>query len=269
MKFCRFQIPEFAGDLGSSESRTPPELHCGIIREEQVQEISGNMFGAWQEAGQAWPLAEVRLLSPVTPGKIVCVGRNFLEHAAELGNAVPSEPLIFLKPPSAVIGPDEPIVLPRISRRVDYEGEIAAVVGRTCYQLGVEEDVRGYVAGYTCLNDVTARDLQKTDAQFTRPKGFDTFCPLGPVIETELDLRNATVATLLNGQRKQFGRAAEMLFSLDVVMRWITQVMTLLPGDVVALGTPPGVGPLSAGDVVEVTVSGVGTLRNPVMTAEN
>jgi 2-keto-4-pentenoate hydratase/2-oxohepta-3-ene-1,7-dioic acid hydratase in catechol pathway len=270
MKFCRFQPAEFpAGNVGKTESRQYPAPLCGIIRGEEVRTIAGDIFGAWEEAGPVWPVQEVTLLPPVAPGKIICVGRNYPEHAAELGNAVPKEPLIFLKPPSSVIGPGEPIVLPRISRRVDYEGEIAVIVGRTCYLPSASEDVRRYIAGYTCLNDVTARDLQKTDVQFTRPKGFDTFCPLGPVMETDFDLNVATVETGVNGQRKQFGCAADMLFSLDVIMRWIAQVMTLVPGDVIALGTPPGVGPLAAGDLVEVSVAGIGTLSNPVMALEN
>jgi 2-keto-4-pentenoate hydratase/2-oxohepta-3-ene-1,7-dioic acid hydratase in catechol pathway len=168
-----------------------------------------------------------------------------------------------LKPPSAVIAPEEPIVMPAISKRVDYEGEIAVIIGRACSQLPEGDSVKPYIAGFTCLNDVTARDLQKSDGQWTRGKGFDTFCPLGPVLETELDLSVATVETFLNGVRKQSGRASEMMFSVDVIIRWISRVMTLLPGDVIATGTPSGVGPVQAGDVVEVVVGGVGTLRNP------
>jgi 2-keto-4-pentenoate hydratase/2-oxohepta-3-ene-1,7-dioic acid hydratase in catechol pathway len=190
------------------------------------------------------------------------VGRNYREHAAELGNDVPAEPLIFLKPPSAIIAPDEAIVMPAVSKRVDYEGEIAIIIGRRCSQLADAADVRPYIAGFTCLNDVTARDLQKTDGQWTRAKGFDTFCPFGPVLETELDLAAATIETFVNGQKKQSNRASEMIFSVDVIIRWISRVMTLLPGDVIATGTPSGIGPLASGDVVEVAVGGVGTLRN-------
>ena len=192
-----------------------------------------------------------------------------MEHAAELNNPVPKEPLIFLKPPSSVIGPDEPILLPQASKRVDFEGEIAAVIGRTCSRLADDDPVAPYLLGYTCLNDVTARDLQKADGRFTRAKGFDTFCPLGPVIETEFDLARATVETTINGERRQFGRTSEMIFSVDAIIRWISRIMTLEPGDVVATGTPAGVGPLQPGDVVEVEVSGVGILRNPVAARED
>jgi len=212
-----------------------------------------------------WELKNVKLLPPSVPTKIVCVGRNYLEHAKELGNEAPGEPVIFLKPPSAIIAPEEPIVMPSISRRVDHEGEIAVIIGRTCSHLGINDEVQSYIAGFTCLNDVTARDLQKTDGQWTRAKGFDTFCPFGPVLETELNLEEAGVETFVNGVRKQSGRASEMLFPVDVIIRWISRMMTLYPGDVVATGTPAGVGPLQAGDLVEVVVSGVGTLRNPVV----
>lgn len=262
MKLCRFQPTEFAAiDIGREMH---PEPRAGVIAGGTVREISGGLFGRREETGRAWPLADVKLLPPAVPSKIVCVGRNYAEHAAEMGNALPKEPLIFLKPPSAVIAPEEPIVLPAISKRVDYEGEIALVVGRECARLPAAEPARPYILGFTCLNDVTARDLQRLDVQFTRGKGFDTFCPFGPVIETELDLGAATLETFVNGVRKQFARAAEMIFSVDAIMRWISQVMTLVPGDVIATGTPSGVGPLAPGDLVEIVVSGVGTLRNPV-----
>jgi 2-keto-4-pentenoate hydratase/2-oxohepta-3-ene-1,7-dioic acid hydratase in catechol pathway len=182
-----------------------------------------------------------------------------------LANEVPKEPLLFFKPPSSVIGPDEPIVLPRLSQRVEYEGELAVVIGRRFRNRKANEDILAYILGYTCLNDVTARDLQRKDGQFTRGKGFDTFCPFGPVIETSLDLASSTVEAFVNGTRKQFGHTSEMIFSLDVIIRYIAQVMTLEPGDVIATGTPSGVGPLAVGDVVEVSVSGVGTLRNFVI----
>ncbi len=212
-------------------------------------------------------MASVKLLAPSEPSKIVCVGRNYAEHAAELGNHVPTEPLIFLKPPSAIIAPEDSIVLTPLSERVDYEGELAIVIGRRCAGLKLPDDVRPYVLGYTCLNDVTARDLQKRDVQFTRAKGFDTFCPFGPVLETEVDLSAATVQTFVNKKKRQSARIAEMIFPVDVIIRWISQVMTLLPGDVIATGTPSGVGPLAAGDVVEISVSGIGTLRNKVVAA--
>jgi 2-keto-4-pentenoate hydratase/2-oxohepta-3-ene-1,7-dioic acid hydratase in catechol pathway len=232
-------------------------------------EIDGPFQGQRKRTGNFWPLAEVRLLAPIVPTKVVCQGRNYVEHAAELNNPVPKEPLIFLKPPSSVIGPDEPILLPRISKRVDFEGEIAAVIGRTCSRLADDDVVAPYLLGYTCLNDVTARDLQKADGRFTRAKGFDTFCPLGPLIETEFDLAAATVETLVNSERRQFGRTSEMIFSVDAIIRWVSRIMTLEPGDVVATGTPAGVGPLQPGDVVEVAVSGIGVLRNPVAPRED
>jgi 2-keto-4-pentenoate hydratase/2-oxohepta-3-ene-1,7-dioic acid hydratase in catechol pathway len=265
MKLCRFQPLVF--DAGAGQ--THPAPRAGVVNGDAVEEIEGDIFGAWRPAGRTWRLDEVRLLPPVTPSKIVCLGRNYREHAAELGNPVPPEPLIFLKPPSAVIGPEEPILLPAISQRVDYEGEIAVVIGRTCSQLDDAAAVAPYIFGYTCLNDVTARDLQKKDVQFTRGKGFDTFCPLGPVVETELDIAASGVETYVNGQRRQAGRATEMIFPVDVIMRWISRIMTLVPGDVVATGTPAGVGPLAPGDVVEVVVAGVGTLRNPVAARED
>jgi 2-keto-4-pentenoate hydratase/2-oxohepta-3-ene-1,7-dioic acid hydratase in catechol pathway len=268
MKICRFQ----SLTLGAGPQKLGEEVQMlalpqyGLIEGEQVIEIRDS-FHPGDRLGEAWALNSVKLLPPAEPSKIVCVGRNYAEHAAEMGNAPPKEPLIFLKPPSAIIAPEEPIVLTPLSERVDYEGEMAIVIGKTCSRLKPSENVQPYILGYTCLNDVTARDLQKKDVQFTRAKGFDTFCPFGPVIETNLDLACATVETFVNGRKKQSARAAEMIFPADVIIRWISQVMTLLPGDVIATGTPSGVGPLKAGDVVEVSVSGVGTLRNPVAAA--
>jgi 2-keto-4-pentenoate hydratase/2-oxohepta-3-ene-1,7-dioic acid hydratase in catechol pathway len=266
MKLCRFQTTSFsAEEVHRSAHQIHPEIRNGIIEGNEVSEIRGELWGDRELAGRSWPLNSVKLLPPCIPSKIVCIGRNYPEHAKELGNDVPKEPLIFFKPPSSLIGPDEPIILPRISERVDYEGELAAIIGRRFRHLSADENVSAYILGYTCLNDVTARDLQRRDAQFTRGKGFDTFCPLGPVIETSLDLATAGLETFINGTRKQFGHTSEMIFSLDVIIRFITQVMTLEPGDVIATGTPSGVGSLAAGDVVEVSVSGVGTLRNFVI----
>src|ERR1700690_115988 len=242
MKLCRFQPLEFSSaNLGRSEKKLHPEARAGVIEVGEVREIK-SLFGAPEFSGRKWPLAEVRLLVPSVPTKIVCVGRNYAEHAAELGNEVPKEPLIFLKPPSSAIGPDEPILLPAMSQRVDYEGEFAIVIGETCYLPAASEDLRRYILGYTCLNDVTARDIQKHDIQFTRGKSFDTFCPIGPLIETDWTLASATVETHVNGQRKQLGHTSQMLFSSDVIIRWVAQVMTLLPCDVIATVTPSGVG---------------------------
>jgi 2-keto-4-pentenoate hydratase/2-oxohepta-3-ene-1,7-dioic acid hydratase in catechol pathway len=269
MKLCRFQPLEFGPkDVGLSEHEVRPEPRVGIIEDGTVWEILGEVWDTPERAGNKWPVDEVKFLPPSAPSKIVCVGRNYLDHAKELGNEAPKEPLIFLKPPSAVIAPEEPIFLPPLSHRVDYEGELAVIIGRRCSHLRVNEDVRPYIAGYTCLNDVTARDLQKLDGQWTRAKGFDTFCPFGPVLETQLDLDNTTVETFLNGVRKQSACVAEMIFPVDVIIRWVAQVMTLDPGDVIATGTPAGIGSLASGDVVEVSVSGIGTLRNPVVGTE-
>jgi 2-keto-4-pentenoate hydratase/2-oxohepta-3-ene-1,7-dioic acid hydratase in catechol pathway len=265
MKLCRFQPALLSAAVSRSAGEMHPGPLAGVVEGATVREISGDFFTGWRPAERVWPLSEVKLLPPSAPSKIVCVGRNYREHASELGNEVPPEPLIFLKPPSAIIAPEEPIVMPAISKRVDYEGEIAVIIGRACSQLTEGDSVKPFIAGFTCLNDVTARDLQKSDGQWTRGKGFDTFCPFGPVLETELDLNAATVETFLNGVRKQSGRASEMMFSVDVIIRWISRVMTLLPGDVIATGTPSGVGAVQAGDIVEVVVGGVGTLRNPVV----
>lgn len=213
------------------------------------------------------PLAAADLLAPVEPSKILCVGRNYREHASELGNEVPKEPLIFLKSPSSVIGPGDRIVRPpaSLTQRVDFEGEVAVVIGRRCRDLTAADDVRKYIRGYTCLNDVTARDLQKKDGQWSRAKGFDTFCPVGPIVTDEIDLeKGVAVTTRLNGEPKQKGNTTEFIFALDVVMRFVSAFCTLEPGDVISTGTPSGVGPMQAGDVVEVTVAGIGTLRNVV-----
>jgi len=209
--------------------------------------------------------------APPQPSKIVCVGRNYREHAGELGNPVPAEPLIFLKPPSAIIKNGEQIVLPpaELTQRVDFEGELAVVISRRCRNLGDGEDVRGFIAGYTCANDVTARDLQNKDGQWTRAKGFDTFCPVGPELARDLDpARGVQLETRVNGKLRQSGNTRDFIFSLDVIIRYISRVMTLFPGDLILTGTPAGVGPLQPGDIVEVTIEGVGTLRNPVTRVE-
>jgi 2-keto-4-pentenoate hydratase/2-oxohepta-3-ene-1,7-dioic acid hydratase in catechol pathway len=269
MKLCRFQPLEFsAASVTLLSHETRPQARVGIITENIVSEIHGELWGARELTGNTWLLDRVKLLPPSNPTKIVCVGRNYLDHAKELGNDVPKLPMIFMKPASSVIAPDEPIVIPAISQRVDYEGELAIIIGRRCFQLRDSDDVQPYILGYTCLNDVTARDLQKLDVQFTRAKGFDTFCPFGPVIETHIDPNGVSVETFVNGVRKQSGHTSQMIFPLDAIIRFIAQVMTLEPGDVIATGTPAGVSPLSPGDVVEVSVGGIGTLRNPVVAAE-
>jgi 2-keto-4-pentenoate hydratase/2-oxohepta-3-ene-1,7-dioic acid hydratase in catechol pathway len=268
MKFCRFEPLEFAP--GSEPARPGLAIHprprSGVVDGEQLMEIDREPWREFERTGKSWPLNRVKLLAPCVPSKIVCVGRNYTEHAKELGNEIPKEPLLFLKPPSAVIAPEEPIVLPPISQQVDFEGELAVVIGRPCRSLSPAEKTEPYIAGYTCLNDVTARDLQNRDGQWTRAKGFDTFCPLGPVLETDVDLARAKLETTLNGIRKQSACPWEMIFSVDVIIRHIAQVMTLEPGDVIATGTPAGIAPLREGDIIEISVSGIGTLRNPVAT---
>ena len=209
-------------------------------------------------------LADVKLLPPVTPSKVVCVGRNYREHAAELGNKMPEEPLLFLKAPSSVIAADETIELPPASQQVEHEGELGVVIGRTARKIAADEDPLSYVFGYTCVNDVTARDLQRKDVQFTRGKSFDTFCPVGPWIETEIDPHNVGVATRLNGEVKQKGNTADMAFPVAFLIRYISEIMTLYPGDLIATGTPAGVSRMKHGDTVEVEVSGIGVLRNPI-----
>jgi 2-keto-4-pentenoate hydratase/2-oxohepta-3-ene-1,7-dioic acid hydratase in catechol pathway len=194
----------------------------------------------------------------------VCVGRNYAAHAAELGNDVPDEPLLFLKATSAIIFDGDAIVVPSQSQRVEHEGELAVIIDRTCRRLTAEDDPWSYVRGYTCLNDVTARDLQRRDVQFTRAKSFDTFCPIGPHIVPRLDVRDISVITRVNGQVKQQGRTSQMLFSVDYLIRYISNVMTLNAGDVIATGTPAGVSQMRPGDICEVEIEGIGTLRNPV-----
>lgn len=215
---------------------------------------------------QPVPLDSAQLLAPVVPRKIVCIGRNYRDHAAELGNEVPREPLLFLKAPTAVLAPGDPIRIPALSQRVDFEGELAVVIGRRATRLGAGEDVRPYIRGYTIVNDVTARDLQKSDGQWSRAKGFDTFCPMGPLVTDEIDpAAGLTVETRLNGEVKQHGTTKDLIFDIAALLRHITAAMTLLPGDLIPTGTPAGVAAMKSGDRVEVTVEGIGTLSNPVI----
>lgn len=255
MKICRY-VPR--------STASPPTPHCGLIEGENVIEITGLPWGQWTRGTPSSRLADVRLLAPAEPSKIVCVGRNYAAHAAELGNEVPKEPLIFLKPSTSIVGPEEPVLLTQYSKQVEHEGELALIVARRCSHLRDSDDALSYLLGYTCLNDVTARDLQKSDVQFTRGKGFDTFCPIGPHIETDLDPANLQVETRVNGAVRQSGNTSLMIYPVPFLVRWISRMMTLLPGDVIATGTPAGVGPLVSGDTVEVAVTGVGVLRNPV-----
>lgn len=256
MKFCRF----LARDSAAAPS-------YGLVENHTVHAIDGVPWGEWSKLARKFSLSEVRLLAPVEPTKIVCIGRNYAAHAAELGNEVPTEPLMFLKPPSSLSSPEDPIVLTKFSQRVEHESELGVVIGRRCSHLSESDDALSCVLGYTCLNDVTARDLQKTDVQFTRAKGFDTFCPVGPYIETDLNPANVLVECFVNGERRQSSDTSLMIYSPAFLVRWISRMMTLLPGDLIATGTPAGVGPLVAGDIVEVHVAGIGVLRNPVHAA--
>lgn len=206
----------------------------------------------------------VNFLPPVIPSKIVCVGRNYAEHAAELGNAVPKEPLLFLKAPSSLITDGDAIVIPKQSSQVEHEGELAIVISRNCKNLTENDNPFDYIFGYTCLNDVTARDLQRNDVQFTRGKSFDTFCPIGALVETKLNVSDIHVTTKVNGVIKQDGRTSQMVFSVPFLVRYISNQMTLIAGDVIATGTPSGVSKLENGDICEVEIEGIGTLQNPV-----
>ena len=263
MKYCSF---EFDGQshFGLVESAAGQETITRLLLR-PPHEAGGDLESVPSKRLEPIALAGAMLLCPVRPSKIICVGRNYREHATELGNEVPAEPLIFLKPPSSLLAPGENILRPRLSQRVDHEGELGVVIGKTCRKLGDGEDVRPFILGYTCVNDVTARDLQKKDGQWTRGKGFDTFCPVGPLVNDEIDpWAGVAIETRVNGELRQNGSTRDFIFPLDAVIRHIAQVMTLLPGDLIATGTPSGVGPLLAGDVVEVTIPGIGTLRNPV-----
>ncbi len=239
----------------------------GILDGEKINVLWATPYdGGWENTtGEILTLGEVQLLAPCEPSKIVALGLNYFDHAAEFGRAVPDEPLIFLKPSTSVVGPEDDVIYPRMSRRVDYEAELGVVIGRACHHVR-EEAFRDYVLGYTCINDVTARDLQKKDGQFTRSKSFDTFAPLGPWIETEIpDPDNLLVEAYLNGERRQHSSTANMVFPVATLVAFISRIMTLLPGDLIATGTPSGIGPMREGDVVEVRVEGIGTLRNRVV----
>jgi 2-keto-4-pentenoate hydratase/2-oxohepta-3-ene-1,7-dioic acid hydratase in catechol pathway len=259
MRIARFTTGEEPA-FGVVESAGADHLVAEIVGDPLYQsvEFTGRRFG----------LDDVRLLAPVIPrSKVVCVGRNYADHAAELGNVVPEEPLLFLKPNTSVVGPGDPIVYPRQSSQVDYEGELAVVIRRICRDVPVERAAE-VIYGYTVANDVTARDLQRKDVQFTRAKGFDSFCPLGPWIETDIDVSDVGISTELNGESKQSGRTRQLIFNVPKLVAFITSVMTLLPGDVILTGTPSGVGPMQPGDEVTVTIEGIGTLDNKVVSRD-
>src|SRR5689334_3543780 len=229
-----------------------------------VAEIEGHPFGDVRFTGERWALADVRVLSPILPSKLVCVGRNYADHAAELGNAVPKEPLLFLKPSTSVIGPNDAIRLPPQSKQVEHEAELAVVIGAPGARRVDRAGAAAAIFGYTCANDVTARDLQKHDVQFTRAKGFDSFCPLGPWIVTGVDVSDVEVRCEVNEEVRQLGRTKDMVFDVPTLVSYVSHVMTLLPGDVVLTGTPAGVSPIVAGDTCVVRIEGIGELANPV-----
>lgn len=273
MKYCRFR---FEGQImyGSVEERggepwivdltaAPEEdlaFHLAHARALAAKELVTDPAGFDFEP---MPLAEAELLVPVTPSKIICVGRNYSDHAKELGNEVPTEPLLFFKPPSSLLAHKGIVIMPAQSERVDFEGELALVIGKRASKLAADADWRSYIRGYTIANDVTARDLQKKDGQWTRAKGFDTFCAVGPVVSDEIDLeKGVTVETRVNGELKQHGSTADFIFSIPQLLAYITAAITLEPGDLLLTGTPAGVGPLKAGDRVDVEIGGVGVLSN-------
>ncbi|MDD5038037.1 MAG: fumarylacetoacetate hydrolase family protein [Dehalococcoidales bacterium] len=243
------------------------KVKYGILKGKSVQAIEGKPFRSITPADSRYRLSEVRLLAPCTPSKIVALGLNYRSHAQELKSAVPDAPLIFLKPPTAVIGPEDNIVYPPSSKQVDYEGELGVVIKKLARRVPVAGAL-DYVLGYTCFNDVTARDLQRTDGQWTRAKGFDTFAAIGPCIETELDPRNVVVETYLNGELKQQGSTSDLIYPVPELVSFASSIMTLLPGDVIATGTPGGIGPMSPGDTVEIKIAPIGILRNYVVKGD-
>ncbi|HTD56143.1 MAG TPA: fumarylacetoacetate hydrolase family protein [Silvibacterium sp.] len=261
MKYCRFEtesgpqygeVVDFTGNLWIERLLPPFE------EDPWIKPFAG--------AFEPVPLLSAKLLAPVLPSKIICVGRNYREHAAELGNEPPKEPLLFLKAPSSVIGSEGAIQLPPQSQRIDFEGELAVVIGRRAVKIGPVEPVAPYIRGYTIVNDVTARDLQKSDVQWSRAKGFDTFCPAGPIVTDEIDPASGiTLETRLNGEVRQHGTTRDFIFPIDALLRYITAAMTLYPGDLIPTGTPAGVGPMQPGDTVEIAIEGIGVLRNIVL----
>ncbi len=230
---------------------------------EEVAVINAHPFGEVTFSGLRLPLAGVRLLPPVLPSKVVAIGKNYADHAREMGDEPPSEPVLFLKPSTSVIGPGAAITYPHLSQQVDFEGELAIVIGRLCREVPLER-ANEVILGYTCANDVTARDLQKTDGQWARAKGFDTFCPIGPWISTDVDPADLAISTTVNGEIKQQSRTSMLLHGVAELVAFVSNVMTLLPGDVILTGTPAGVGPLRPGDEVAVTIEGIATLTNTV-----
>jgi len=248
---------------------TDDGMAFGVVEEDTVAVIAAHPFGELKFAGQRLPFADVRLLAPILPSKVIAIGKNYAEHVREMGgDEPPAEPIVFSKPSTAVIGPNEAITYPqKLSERVDFEGELAVVIGRMCREVPASR-VPDVILGYTCGNDVTARDLQAKDGQWTRAKGFDTFCPLGPWIETEVDPSDLAITTTVNGEVRQDSRTSLLLHDIPSLVEYVSQVMTLLPGDVILTGTPAGVGPLEIGDEVTVTIENIGSLTNRVIARD-
>lgn len=238
----------------------------GVVEGDHLTVAEGDMFGVFNVTRQGYHLKEIKLVPPSQPSKIVAVGLNYKDHAEEVKSALPDEPLLFLKPSSAVIGHQDDIIYPPMSQRLDYEGELGIVIGKIAKGVSAEEADQ-YILGYTCFNDVTARDLQQKDKQWTRAKGFDTFAPMGPWIETEIDPHCLMLETFLNGERKQSSNTSNLIFTPKHLVSFISQVMILYPGDVIATGTPSGIGPMEAGDTVEVVIEGIGRLVNFLTTS--
>jgi len=266
MKYCRYMTPDKLVRYAIVQERDGA-LWAVDQMDAPVEDLCARLAAATEpnEPFEPVPLTSLKLLAPVAPSKIVCIGRNYRDHAAELGNEVPKEPLLFLKPPSSLLAPGGTVRMPALSNRIDYEGELAIVIAKRCRRLSPAEDPLDYIRGYTIVNDVTARDIQKSDGQWTRGKGWDTFCPVGPIVSDEIDPVDGepvTVTTRLNGQIKQQGSTADLIFPINFLLRYISASITLEPGDLIPTGTPAGVGPVAAGDTVEVEVSGLGVLKN-------
>jgi 2-keto-4-pentenoate hydratase/2-oxohepta-3-ene-1,7-dioic acid hydratase in catechol pathway len=249
VKFVRFEVGE--------------KTVSGILNGEEIIELDGDFYGILKTAGISHSLSQVKLLAPCVPSKIIAVGLNYRDHAAEMRLAVPSEPVVFLKPPTSVIGPDGTIIYPDMSEQVDYEAELGIVIKDRIADIDPDQS-KDHILGYTCANDVTARDLQKKDGQWTRAKSFDTFCPVGPSIESELDIRDLLIESYLNGERRQSSRTSQLIFSVSYLVSFISRIMTLSPGDLIITGTPAGIGPMKPGDDIEVRIEGIGSLKNTI-----
>lgn len=242
-------------------------IFYGVLENDCIKRIDGTPFDGINLNGETYATSEVTLLAPAAPSKVVAIGKNYHAHAMEMQEGEPTEPLLFLKPSTSIIADNDDIVYPSISKRLDYEGELGVVIGKKCRRVS-EKDAMDYVLGYTCLNDVTARDIQKGDSQWTRGKGFDTFCPIGPHIETDISPFDLIIQTRVNGTLKQNSRTSCMTHKIPKLIEYISRVMTLLPGDIIATGTPEGIGELHAGDIVEIELEGIGILRNRIISEE-